>query len=92
MDRALPFSAVQLRCWSRPTTTTRLPARSADTVWRAAGQHRLGGLQELRGEQVHEYPVVAAHGQPRAAAAPTSRKPTFGYTRSPAHSMPRLPA
>src|SRR5919106_6810542 len=24
-DRALPSSAVQLRCWSRPTTTTRLP-------------------------------------------------------------------
>src|SRR5215213_9805226 len=25
VDRALPSSAVQLRCWSRPTTTTRLP-------------------------------------------------------------------
>ena len=24
-ERALPSSAVQLRCWSRPTTTTRLP-------------------------------------------------------------------
>jgi hypothetical protein len=24
-ERALPFSAVQVRCWSRPTTTTRLP-------------------------------------------------------------------
>ena len=25
VDRALPSSAVQLRCWSRPMTTTRLP-------------------------------------------------------------------
>src|SRR5215213_2206708 len=25
VDRALPSSAVQVRCWSRPTTTTRLP-------------------------------------------------------------------
>jgi hypothetical protein len=25
VDRALPSAAVQLRCWSRPTTTTRLP-------------------------------------------------------------------
>jgi hypothetical protein len=25
MDRALPSSAVQVRCWRRPTTTTRLP-------------------------------------------------------------------
>ena len=25
VDRALPSSAVQARCWSRPTTTTRLP-------------------------------------------------------------------
>jgi hypothetical protein len=25
VERALPSSAVQLRCWSRPTTTTRLP-------------------------------------------------------------------
>ena len=24
-ERALPSSVVQLRCWSRPTTTTRLP-------------------------------------------------------------------
>jgi hypothetical protein len=24
-DRALPSSAVQARCWSRPVTTTRLP-------------------------------------------------------------------
>src|SRR5215216_4710074 len=28
VDRALPSSAVQLRCWSRPTTTTRLPLLS----------------------------------------------------------------
>jgi len=27
-DRPLPSSAVQLRCWSRPTTTTRLPLLS----------------------------------------------------------------
>ena len=27
-ERALPSSAVQLRCWSRPTTTTRLPLAS----------------------------------------------------------------
>src|SRR5215204_749335 len=27
-DRALPSSAVQVRCWSRPTTTTRLPLLS----------------------------------------------------------------
>jgi hypothetical protein len=27
-DRALPSSAVQLRCWSRPTTTIRLPLAS----------------------------------------------------------------
>jgi hypothetical protein len=27
-DRALPSSAVQARCWSRPTTTTRLPLLS----------------------------------------------------------------
>jgi hypothetical protein len=26
-ERALPSSAVQARCWSRPTTTTRLPLR-----------------------------------------------------------------
>jgi hypothetical protein len=26
VERALPSSAVQLRCWSRPTTTTRLPS------------------------------------------------------------------
>jgi hypothetical protein len=25
LRRALPSSAVQLRCWSRPATTTRLP-------------------------------------------------------------------
>jgi len=53
------------------TTDARLPACWAEPVWRAAGQHRVIGLQELRGEQVHEDPVVAAaHGQPRAAAAP----------------------
>jgi hypothetical protein len=28
VERALPFSAVQARCWSRPTTTTRLPLAS----------------------------------------------------------------
>jgi predicted dinucleotide-utilizing enzyme len=35
-ERALPSSAVQLRCWSRPTTTTRLPFESdcgACLVW-----------------------------------------------------------
>ena len=28
VDRALPSSAVQVRCWSRPMTTTRLPLLS----------------------------------------------------------------
>jgi hypothetical protein len=32
MDRALPSSVVQVRCWSRPTTTTRLPL---DSDWAA---------------------------------------------------------
>src|SRR6185503_7820558 len=29
VERALPSSAVQLRCWSRPMTTTRLPLLSS---------------------------------------------------------------
>jgi hypothetical protein len=33
VDRALPSSAVQVRCWSRPTTTTGLPY-SADFPYR----------------------------------------------------------
>jgi hypothetical protein len=34
VDRALPSSAVQVRCWTRPTTTTRLPF-DRDSEWAA---------------------------------------------------------
>jgi hypothetical protein len=39
MDRALPSSAVQLLCWSRPTTTTRLPLDSDSTACSAWSRH-----------------------------------------------------
>ena len=44
-DRAEPSSAVQLRCWSRPTTTTRLPldsdsAASCPAAWPARSPTR----------------------------------------------------
>src|SRR5512133_2680063 len=48
------------------------PALPAGTSARgnAAGQHRLAALPELRCEQLHEHPVVAAaHGHARATAA-----------------------
>jgi hypothetical protein len=38
-DRALPSSAVQLRCWSRPMITTRLPLAS-DSLRRHARDPR----------------------------------------------------
>src|SRR5215217_7589395 len=38
-DRALPSSAVQLRCWSRPTTTTRLPFDSDCAACSAWSRH-----------------------------------------------------
>jgi hypothetical protein len=38
-DRALPSSAVQLRCWSRPTTTTRLPLLSDSATCSAWSRH-----------------------------------------------------
>jgi hypothetical protein len=38
VDRALPSSAVQLRCWSRPTTT-RLPLLSESAACSAWSRH-----------------------------------------------------
>jgi excisionase family DNA binding protein len=38
-DRALPSSAVQVRCWSRPTTTTRLPLDSEVAACSAWSRH-----------------------------------------------------
>jgi hypothetical protein len=40
-DWALPSSAVQLRCWSRPTTTTRLPLASDSAACLAWLRRRL---------------------------------------------------
>jgi hypothetical protein len=39
-DRAEPSSAVQLRCWSRPTTTTRLPFDNDSAACSAWSRHR----------------------------------------------------
>jgi hypothetical protein len=39
-DRALPSSAVHARCWSRPTTTTRLPLFSDSMACSAWSRHR----------------------------------------------------
>jgi hypothetical protein len=39
VDRALPFWSVQLRCWSRPTTTTRLPFESDCAACSAWSRH-----------------------------------------------------
>src|SRR5918995_3942710 len=41
VDRALPSSAVQLRCWSRPTTTTRLPFESDCAACSAWSRHTM---------------------------------------------------
>jgi hypothetical protein len=38
-ERALPSSAVQVRCWSRPTTTTRLPFDSDSAACSACSHH-----------------------------------------------------
>jgi integrase len=38
-ERALPSSAVQLRCWSRPTTTTRLPLDRDSAACSAWSRH-----------------------------------------------------
>jgi hypothetical protein len=40
-DRALPSSAVQLRCWSRPTTTTRLPLAKDCAACSAWSRHTM---------------------------------------------------
>jgi hypothetical protein len=39
VDRALPSSAVQVRCWSRPRTTTRLPLASDSAACSAWSRH-----------------------------------------------------
>jgi hypothetical protein len=41
VDRALPSSAVQLRCWSRPTITTRLPLLSDSAACSAWSRHTM---------------------------------------------------
>jgi hypothetical protein len=41
VDRALPSSAVQLRCWSRPTTTIRLPLDSDCAACSASSRHTM---------------------------------------------------
>jgi integrase len=41
VDRALPSSAVQVRCWSRPTTTTRLPLLSESATCSAWSRHTI---------------------------------------------------
>ena len=41
VDRALPSSAVQLRCWSLPTTTTRLPFDSDCAACSAWSRHTI---------------------------------------------------
>jgi hypothetical protein len=40
-DRTLPSSAVQLRCWRRPTTTTRLPLLSDSAACSAWSRHTI---------------------------------------------------
>jgi hypothetical protein len=40
-ERALPSSAVQLRCWSRPRTTTRLPLASDSAACSAWSRHTI---------------------------------------------------
>jgi hypothetical protein len=40
-DRALPSSAVQARCWNRPTTTTRLPFDSDSATCPAWSRHTM---------------------------------------------------
>ena len=40
-DRALPSSAVQLRCWSRPRTTTRLPFERDSAACSAWSRHTI---------------------------------------------------
>jgi hypothetical protein len=39
VDRALPSSAVQLRCWSLPTTTIRLPLDRDSATCSARSRH-----------------------------------------------------
>src|SRR4029453_1756747 len=41
VERALPSSAVQLRCWSRPMTTTRLPLLSDSAACSAWSRHTM---------------------------------------------------
>src|SRR6266498_1451949 len=76
---ALDLRGVSTNLTSKATIRTACRLSSAPVtlvaraigLWSPPGQHRPAGLQELRGEQVHEDPVVAApHGHARATAAP----------------------
>ncbi len=49
VDRALPSSAVHARCWSRPTTTTRLPLESDCAACSAWSRHTTTVKNVFRG-------------------------------------------
>ena len=85
-DRALPSSAVQLRCWSRPTTRAAayLPRPQLDRC-RRSGHLRLRRSAERRAGRLdvpepHREPIQGAAGAPTAwhlstPARPAGRRP-----------------
>jgi hypothetical protein len=76
-ERALPSSAVQLRCWSRPTTTTRLPlARDPGGMLGLVAPHDDGAgmpercspvMSQVRG---HEASACPGHAHGRSLLLP----------------------
>jgi hypothetical protein len=71
VERALPSSAVQLRCWSRPTTTTRLGHATASITLDTYGHLFPDELEALAGR------LEDARADALATLARTQRGPTI---------------